>query len=164
MSTPNRDQGSPILRRRENCITTTNPPDEGTGGSVQNESDKETVDDVIPFATNIDNHGSVIALDTPSLCQELYEYSGCCKKVLLVMCIGLYDKDNHANRKLADLLTEPYSLAKDKKAFKYTNDMLCNEVIRRATIRREDSETTKIPRPSAWSSEILHRYLMEFLQ
>ena len=67
MSTPNRDQGSPILRRRENCITTSNPPDEGTGGSVQNESDKETVDDDIPFATN----GSVIALDTPSLCQEL---------------------------------------------------------------------------------------------
>ncbi len=68
-------------------------------------------------------------LPEPSVCQELYERSGECKKLLLVMCIGLTADDSRGARKLADIGSKPYANAKEKKSFKYTNEMLCNEVI-----------------------------------
>ena len=70
-----------------------------------------------------------------SICQKLYLESGNSKNLLLTMCIGLSTIDaDGKTRKLADLSLEPYASSKEKKSFKYTNEMLCQEVIRRATI------------------------------
>ena len=40
--------------------------------------------------------------------------------------------------------------------------MLCQEVIRRATIRYEAKLSNKMPRPNSWPHDILHRYLTEY--
>ena len=114
---------------------------------------------------SIVNNGNALVdeCSNQSTCQKLYIESGCNKKLLLAMCIGLSTSDAHGTtRKLANLSEEPYALAKDKKKFKFTNEMLCHEVIRQAKIQYNEKLTNKIPRPSSWPYDTLLCYLVEF--
>ncbi len=73
-------------------------------------------------------------------------------------CCGCLRRKN-----LANMSMEPYPSAKDKKRFKFSNEMLCNKVLCRATIRHNEGTCIKVPCPSSWSFELLHSYLLEFL-